>query len=173
MKNYTLDDIKSKYNLEEDSWEDNSQELSSYSIEEFDKAKTRVLKYIVFKKRTEKEVRDKFFKDYSEELLNSVIENLKELKYIDDIEYVKRAVAEFMAIKTLSQWEIKYKLLSKGINSDTIEKYFEENSDILYDYELKSAKNILKKKQGEDEQKVKSYLIRKGYKQDIIREVYE
>ena len=179
MKNYTLDDIKEKYNLEDDSWEENSQELSSYinksdySIEEFDKAKTRVLKYIVFKKRTEKEIRDKFYKDYDENLLNDVILNLKELGYIDDEDYIKRALNEYMALKNMSAWEIKYKLLSKGLKSDIIDKYFDENSSILYDFEVKSAKAILKKKQGEDLIKVKAYLSRKGYKQDIIREVID
>ena len=47
-------------------------------IEEFDKLKTKVLKYILFKKRTENEVRQKFISDEGE-LLNDVIDELKEL----------------------------------------------------------------------------------------------
>ena len=31
-----------------------------YSLEEFDEAKTRVLKYILYKKRTENEIKTKF-----------------------------------------------------------------------------------------------------------------
>ena len=46
-------------------------------IEEFDKLKTKVLKYILFKKRTEQEIRQKFREDEGE-LLNNVIEELKE-----------------------------------------------------------------------------------------------
>ena len=42
-------------------------------VEEFDKLKTKVLKYILFKKRTEQEVRQKFRED-SGELLDDVIE---------------------------------------------------------------------------------------------------
>ncbi len=48
-------------------------------IEEFDKLKTKVLKYIMFKKRTEQEIRQKF-KEYSGELLDDVIEELKEIR---------------------------------------------------------------------------------------------
>ena len=48
-------------------------------IEEFDKLKTKVLKYIMFKKRTEQEVRLKFKED-SGELLEDVIEELKEIR---------------------------------------------------------------------------------------------
>ena len=42
-------------------------------VEEFDKLKTKVLKYILFKKRTEQEVRQKFRED-SGEMLDDVIE---------------------------------------------------------------------------------------------------
>ena len=31
-----------------------------YSVEEFDKVKTRVMKYVIYKKRTEQEVKTKF-----------------------------------------------------------------------------------------------------------------
>ena len=52
-------------------------------VEEFDKLKTKVLKYILFKKRTEQEVRQKFRED-SGEMLDDVIEELKELNYINE-----------------------------------------------------------------------------------------
>ena len=48
-------------------------------IEEFDLVKTKVLKYILFKKRTEQEIRLKF-KDESLEILDEVIEELKEIR---------------------------------------------------------------------------------------------
>ena len=78
----------------------------SYTIEEFDSVKTKVLKYIMYKKRTEKEVRQKFSSSVDENLLDEVIENLKELGYINDLRYVERAVNEFVAINTLSIREI-------------------------------------------------------------------
>ena len=51
-----------------------------YTLEEFDKEKTRVLKYIMFKKRSEYEVRNKFSKTIEESLLEDIIEYLKERK---------------------------------------------------------------------------------------------
>ena len=85
----------------------------SYTIQEFDNIKTKMLKYIMYKKRTEKEVRQKFSSSVDEILLDDVIENLKELGYINDLRYVERAVNEFVAINTLSIREIEYKLYSK------------------------------------------------------------
>ena len=57
-----------------------------YTIEEFDKEKTKILKYILYKKRSESEIRNKFSKEMDENLLEDIIEYLKEAKYIDDKE---------------------------------------------------------------------------------------
>ena len=79
-------------------------------FEKFDKMKSKVLKYVIYKKRTEQEIRKKFEKEFDENILNDIIEELKENKYIDDFNYIERAVNEFMSLKSLSIKEIKYKL---------------------------------------------------------------
>jgi len=81
-----------------------------YTIEEFDKAKTKVVKYILYKKRTESEVRTKFKNDIDEIMLDDIIECLKENNYINDYEYIEKQVNEYMNLKILSIKEIKYKL---------------------------------------------------------------
>ena len=58
-----------------------------YTIEEFDKQKTKVLKYILYQKRTEQEIRKKFSHTIDQNMLEDIIEYLKETKYIDDKEY--------------------------------------------------------------------------------------
>lgn len=142
-----------------------------YGIEEFDKAKTKVMNYIMYKKRTEYEVRNKFSKTLEENLLNDIIEYVKEAGYLSDTEYIKRTILEFQALNNLSRKEIKYKLYSKGIENSLIEDYFSENSDNLYDYELKSARNIFIKKQNTmDEEEIENYLRKKGYREDIIKQ---
>ena len=143
----------------------------NYSIEEFDKAKTKVMNYIMYKKRTECEVRNKFAKTLEENLLNDIIEYVKEAGYLSDMQYIERAISEFKALNNLSRKEIKYKLYSKGIENSLIEDYFSENSKELYEYELKSARNIFIKKQSTmDEEEIKNYLRKKGYREDIIKE---
>ena len=44
-------------------------EVKMYTAEDFDKEKTRVLKYILYKKRTEQEIRNKFEQTIEENLL--------------------------------------------------------------------------------------------------------
>ena len=145
-----------------------------YPIEEFDKAKTKVMNYIMYKKRTEYEVKNKFSKTLEENLLDDIIEYVKDAVYLSDTEYIKRAVSEFQALNNLSRKEIKYKLYSKGVGNSLIEDYFSEKSEELYEYELKSAKNIFIKKQSTmGEEEIKNYLRKKGYREDIIKQAIE
>ena len=73
-----------------------------YSIEEFDKEKSKVMKYIVYKKRTEQEVRNKFNQVIESELLNDIIDYIKEAGYLNDENYIEKSINEFMALKNLS-----------------------------------------------------------------------
>ena len=140
-----------------------------YSAQEFDIEKTKVMKYIVFKKRTEQEVRNKFANSIEDNMLEDIIEYLKEANYLDDNEYIEKAINNFRLLKNLSLKEIKYKLLAKGLNKDDIEDYFYENKEDLNEYEKQSAKNIYnKKKKDMDDEKIKQYLLKKGYNYDNI-----
>ncbi len=141
-----------------------------YSLEEFDKQKTRVMKYVIYKRRTEQEIRTKFSSSIEENMLEDIIEYLKEAKYIDDKEYVERAINNFKVLKNLSLKEVKYKLLAKGLNKSDIEDYFYEHKEELNEYEKKSAKNIYYKKQKDmDTEEIKQYLLKKGYSYDNLK----
>lgn len=145
-----------------------------YSKEEFDKEKTKVLKYILYKKRSEYEIRNKFSKSIEENLLDDIIEYLKEAKYIDDGQYIEKTINNFMILKNLSIKEIQYKLISKGLNKNLIEDYIYNENEELNNYEIKSAKNIIYKKSNTMElEDIKVYLIEKGYKIENINSAIE
>ena len=140
-----------------------------YTVEEFDRQKTKVLKYVLYKKRSENEIRRKFENEIEENLLEDIIEYLKEAKYIDDKEYIRKTVNNFMALKNLSIREIEYKLYSKGIKKEDIEEYIYQNKEELKQYEIKSARNIANKKVSSLElEEIKQYLMKKGYKRENI-----
>lgn len=145
-----------------------------YTLEEFDKEKTRVLRYILYKKRSEQEIRTKFGKSINENLLEDIIEYLKEAKYIDDKEFINKIVNNFIILKNLSIKEIKYKLMVKGLKKDDIEDYIYENKDELEEYEIKSASNIIYKKSNSlEKDEIKQYLLKKGYKLENINKAME
>lgn len=145
-----------------------------YTIEEFDKEKIRVLKYILYKKRSENEIRNKFSKSIEENLLEDIIQYLKEAKYINDKEYIEKTINNFKALKNLSIREVKYKLMSKGINKNDIDEYIYENREEMEEYEIKSANNIFyKKSPSMENEDIKQYLLKKGYKSENINKAIE
>lgn len=140
-------------------------------VAEYDKLKTKVLKYIIYKKRTENEIKQKFSSVIDEEILEDIIEELKENGYINDSNYIDRAVQEFMALKNMSIKEIKYKLFAKGVSNDIIDEYIARHIDDLTDYEVQSARNIYIKKQTLAEpEEMKQFLLKKGYMMESIKE---
>lgn len=145
------------------------------TIEEFeaiDKVKSKMLKYIMFKKRTEKEVRQKFA-DVDSNMLEDIIEDLKENGYISDSSYIERSVNEFINLKNLSIKELSYKLQAKGIDRNLLEDYISNNYDKLIDYEMNSAQNIYNKKINTlEEFEIKQYLMKKGYREESIKSLF-
>lgn len=140
-------------------------------LEKKDKLKTKMLKYIMYKKRTEEEIKRKFANIEEPELVEEVIEELKDIGYINDNNYIERAVTEHININNLSVKELKYKLMSKGLNINLIEDYVSSKNEQLTEYEINSAQNIILKKQSNtEEQDIIQYLIKKGYKIDNIKE---
>ncbi len=138
-------------------------------IEEFDKLKTKVLKYILFKKRTEQEVRQKFLNEQND-MLEDVICDLKENGYIDDQIYIEKAIKEYINLKNMSIREIEYKLMTKGIKRDLIDSYICSHKEQLLDYEINSATNIINKKiNSTDIQNITINLRKKGYMEDSIK----
>ena len=107
-------------------------------------------------------------------MLEDIIEELKQNGYIGDEQYIERATNEYIALKNLSIKELKYKLSSKGISNTLIEDYISKNSENLEEYEKKSAENIVMKKSvNMDESDIRAYLMKKGYKEENIREAID
>lgn len=140
-----------------------------YTVEEFDTMKSKVLKYILYKKRTKQEVKNKFQTTIDSEMLKDIIEEVEENGYINDKEYIDKAINEYRALNNLSIKEIKYKLYSKGIANSLIEEYISNNLESLLEYEFDSAQNIVNKKINiMDEESIKQFLMKKGYNKESI-----
>ena len=171
-KKYVNSNIKTHVNNKNLEQTNNQEEYKN--LEEFDKAKTKVLKYVLYKKRTEQEVKQKFSSELNENLLEDIIQNLKENGYISDFNYIQKAVNEFIALKTLSIKEIYSKLYAKGISSSIIEEYFSKNQELLEQYEISCAKKIILKKSSQmEKEEIEKYLYKKGYKSENIKTAFE
>ena len=79
-----------------------------------------------------------------------------------------------MNLKNLSLQEIQYKLLTKGLEKEKIEDYISEHKEELDEYEIKSAKKIIQKKQSIQEiEEITEYLRKKGYRKQMIQKAIE
>lgn len=167
---YSAEEFLKKNSIKIDKLKPDNNQSEYEKIKEFDKMKSKVLKYALYKKRTEQEIRQKFEKELEENMLDDIIEVLKDNSYINDNNYIERAVNEFINLKKLSIKEIKYKLISKGIKSSLADDYVSEHIEELSEYEINSARSLInKKKDTMTDDEIRMYLLKKGYSSDSIK----
>lgn len=114
--------------------------------------------------KTKRQVKDYLLKKgYSEEIVWYCIDKLKEYNYIDDFEFSKRYID--CQSKTQGKRMVAYKLMSKGVKKEDIEKAYDV-SDVDSKFNAKTlAEKYLRNKDNtiENTQKAFRYLIGRGF----------
>ncbi len=131
---------------------------------EFETARLKAIKYIGISKKTTQEVINKLYRcGFEDDIIAKVIDYLIELDYLNDEEYIDAYIRQCVRLLNYSIFEIKQKLLQKGIKKDIIETKLSklENSD----YETKLIDKLKSTKlKNMDDIKQKQYLYRRGLK---------
>lgn len=139
----------------------------------FKNAKDKALKYLGYKMRTEKQVKIKLYSyDFSESIVNQVINLLKEYNYINDEEYAKSFIKNKMNLTGYGSLKIRYELKMQGIQQEIFEKYLQEESELSEEKKVielinKRVKNLVEIDYKE-KQKIYAYLARRGFSYNII-----
>ena len=130
----------------------------------FEQAKERAVKYLVLALRTEKEVKDKLRKlNVEEDIIDEVCEYLKGLGYINDVYYTEAYLRQCESIPKYSKYEIKMKLIQKGIDKDLATEKIANN--LNQNYEVKIVDKLMNGKlKNMEPLKQKAYLYRRGFK---------
>ena len=142
--------------------------------------KQRAFRYLGRRQHSISELRIKLKqKGYETELINDVLDDLKNKNYLDDTEFAKMFVEEKIKLKLWSEQKLKSELIKKGINTEII-------SDVLRNIisdedKLNNAMIIAEKKynalmnRGLNNETIKNKLITflnsRGYNYDVIKEV--
>ena len=156
-----------------------TQERYDYIIDNavYTKAYQKADRYIGFKMRTEKEVRNKLIEEgYSDEITERVIASMVKYKYIDDFSYAVMYAKDCRKLKKWGPERIKAELYKKGIKPEYIENALNESDsedtaeiiDALLEKRIKNTPIDLKEKQ-----KHINFLLRRGFKYDDIKNVIE
>lgn len=137
------------------------------------KAYGRALNYLSYKMRSEHEIRtDLIDKNYSEQA-DEVIERLKDQAYVDDLAYAKSYFRTQALVNYKGPKNIEHELTEKKISPNNILQAAEEYpTDQQIDNALhlirKKVKSIKGKSQKETMNKIKLFLVQKGYPVSIV-----
>lgn len=124
---------------------------------------SKLMKYVIFKKRTEYEVREKCKTlNYTSDYIDEIIDYLKEAEYINDEIYITKYINNILKLKKSSVAEVRLDFMKRGIDFDRVNS---ELLDRLYEHEKESANYLANKKYkaGDSIEKIKRYLNGKGY----------
>ena len=95
---------------------------------ELSKAKEAALKFLSYGMKTEKQVADKLAeKEFAEDVIAGTITYLKELRYVDDMNYAQSYI-KYAEAKGHGSRRIKDEMIKRGIDRFTVE-------DAFYEYE--------------------------------------
>ena len=131
---------------------------------DYETAKEKAVRYLVLALRTEEEVKNKLRKlNVEEDIILQVTEYLKSIGYINDEKYVEAYIRQCINIPKYSKYEIRMKLIQKGINKEILSEKLEELDNC--DYENKLIDKLLKGKlKNMEPLKQKAYLYRRGFR---------
>jgi regulatory protein len=146
-------------------------------MDDFEKFYKASVRYLSFRPRSEKELRDYLTKKQCDSLIcKRIIDSLTRDKFLNDEEFARMWIRERTLIKPKAIRVIKMELKQKGISKELIESAFENSDDSPIDSNL--ALRLAEKKlrtihDQTDRYKVKEklgrYLASKGFDWDTIK----
>lgn len=138
------------------------------------RAKEKVMPYVLFSRRTEKQVFDKIISlGFPASAAEALVRELTDKEYLNDRAYCRSYVKKAAEKKGYSRNRIRLELKQKGLSDALIEEAFEE----LSFEDTDAARMVLNKKlrtAGErDYNKLCVFLMRKGFSGDTARKVIQ
>lgn len=164
------EDVILKFGLKEGS------EIKEEKLKEFE-VYLLALRFLSFRPRSEKEMRVRLLKKFPKDLVEKIIKELKEEKFLDDREFAKAFLRNREILRPSGRKLLFLELRKKGIEKEIIEEVL--NKVYNKEKELELAKKAAKKKikiyknlpRKESFQKLLGFLQRRGFNWQTIKEV--
>lgn len=169
-------DIVYKLNLEKGKILDKDFIEKIVKAEEQKKANEYAIKFLSYRPRSEKEIKDRMTKkEYEDEVINNTLEWLKKYDLVNDRdfveEYVKSKASKYG--RSRIRLELRRKGLDDNIVDDVLNNEYEHEKE--YEIALEQAKRKIKVYKGESPQaiyrKLGGYLQRRGFSYDIVLKI--
>lgn len=148
------------------------------SEESYYKVYQRTLNYLTYSLRSEKQIRDYLKKHDADQYSDRMVEHFKDLRLLDDLNYAESYVRTMANVNQKGPRNVEMDLKQKGISDEKIAISLEEypyeqqfeNAQALAEKRWRRAKNDSRV---EGIQKVKQYLVNKGYSFEIADDVID
>lgn len=143
------------------------------------KALNKAIHFLSYRMRTEKEIRDHLKDNELEEgIIGEVIHKLKDMKYINDLEFAHAFTGTQINTSDKGPSWIRGELSRKGVDDPFIEEALEAFSfDMQIDKAVAIAEKLMKKYRKDSfmiaKQKIEQNLQRKGYPGAVMKLVWE
>lgn len=147
------------------------EELAKFrEISKLDKVYGLVLRLIVRRPRSEKELRDYFKrKNQDESAAQTILNKLSNIGLLNDEDFARRWVGSRRLLKPVSKRRLVRELRQKGITNEIIDKTLAEDQTT----DLDTLKELIERKRKQtkyqDTTKLIQYLARQGYNYDDIK----
>ena len=155
--------------------EEKINEIKNY--DEYFAGKRIALRFLSYRQRSEKEVRDKLKgKRISKNNIDKILTTLSELNFINDEQFAKLFLESYLSKRPMGRRLINMKLLEKGIKKDIVENVlienYKEEEELVKCNELlkKYIKKVKSKNEMEKKRKCYQYLLSRGFENEIVRE---
>ena len=137
------------------------------------KIRQRAVEWVMGRPHSTRELRDYLYrKKVEKDFMEQIVEDFIEKNYIDD-----RRFAEFFADnrkrKNKSIRAIKSELMAKGISTTVADEVLSEHETTNSDALNKLIEKISQRPRYQDEQKLKSYLVSKGFSYGEVKEALD
>lgn len=138
----------------------------------------RAVKLLAAKPRSVRELRERLLEKLwtNDEIVDAVIEKLKEYKYLDDDQYARDLAVSKLRQKPQGKRRLRQTMSQKKLDKETVETAINEAFEKLPEEELidqaiaKRLRIKEKPETREDTKKFYDHLLRQGFTYDLIRE---
>lgn len=171
------EDILVKYNLFKGTEVDEAFYHEVLVAEEKHKAYLGALRYLGIRPRTSSQLQSYLLeKGFEPKVAEEVCQRCVEQGYIDDKAFAKQWVDERLRLKPRSPYMLRMELQQRGVDRSIVE---DAVSGVSKEAELEAARSLIEKKarrlQGppnpDEERKLLSMLMRKGFSHSIIQQI--
>ena len=136
-----------------------------------EKAISLALRYLSYRPRSELEVRGRLRRRYDQQVVESVIERLKEQGLLDDRALAHAWSQGRMSFKPRSAALIRRELLAKGVDKETVQAEVDtlDDEDSAYNAGLRAARSLNSTDYVTFRRKMWGYLHRRGFGLSTVR----